>query len=193
LKAKRGVNKALNKKATQTNSKKTAKSGSDHEKPAVHQKELKELRDKLTECEQLLFDSNEQYLSLAAEFDNYRKRTQKEMGDIIEYAGEKVLRNILPILDDFERALANHEDNEESDETLQKGLEMIYKKFIKTLSDMDVKSMETVNQLFDPDLHHAVMAKEVENVDADLVVEEFEKGYLFKKHVLRHAKVVVSK
>jgi len=193
LKAKRGVNKALNKKATQTNSKKTAKSGSDHEKPAVHQKELKELRDKLTECEQLLFDSNEKYLRLAAEFDNYRKRTQKEMGDIIEYAGEKVLRNILPILDDFERALANHEDNEESDETLQKGLEMIYKKFIKTLSDMDVKSMETVNQPFDPDLHHAVMAKEVENVDADLVVEEFEKGYLFKKHVLRHAKVVVSK
>ncbi|MBN2602119.1 MAG: nucleotide exchange factor GrpE [Candidatus Marinimicrobia bacterium] len=180
----------MNKKVTQTRTKKTTKSRSDHEKPAAHEKEL---MDKLTECEQLLYDSNEKYLRLAADFDNYRKRTQKEMGDIIEYAGEKVLRNILPILDDFERAVLNQENNEEPDETLQKGLEMIYKKFIKTLSDMDVKPMETVNQPFDPDLHHAVMAKEVENVEADIVLEEFEKGYLFKKHVLRHAKVVVSK
>ncbi|MDO9548112.1 MAG: nucleotide exchange factor GrpE [Candidatus Marinimicrobia bacterium] len=183
----------MDKKTTQTSSKKTANSGSDKTKPTAHQKELKELKDKLTECEQLLFDSNERYMRLAAEFDNYRKRTQKEMGDIIEYAGEKVLRNILPVLDDFERAMANHEGDEDSDETLQKGLEMIYKKFTKTLFDMDVKPMETVNQPFDPDLHHAVMAKEVEDVDADIIVEEFEKGYLFKKHVLRHAKVVVSK
>ncbi len=183
----------MNKKTTQSSSNKATGSGSNHAKPTAHQKEIKELKNKLTECEQLLFDSNEKTMRLAAEFDNYRKRTQKEMGDIIEYAGEKVLRNILPILDDFERAMANHEDDEESGETLQKGLEMIYKKFTKTLSDMDVKPMETVNQPFDQDLHHAVMAKEVENVDSDIVVEEFEKGYLFKKHVLRHAKVVVSK
>ena len=176
----------MDKKTTKTSSKKTAK-------PTAHQKEIKKLKDKLTECEQLLFDSNEKYMRLAAETDNYRKRTQKEMGDIIEYAGEKVLRNILPILDDFERALVSHEGDEQSCESMQKGLEMIYKKFLKTITDMDVKPIESVNQPFDPDFHHAVMAREVEGIEADMVVEEFEKGYLFKKHVLRHTKVVVSK
>ena len=76
---------------------------------------------------------------------------------------------------------------------MQKGLEMIYKKFNKALVDMGVRPIESLNQPFDPEFHHAVMAREVKEVDPDVVIEEFEKGYLFKKHVLRHAKVVVSK
>jgi len=183
----------LDKKTIKKSSKKTASADIKNVKPTAHQKEIKKLKDKLTECEHLLFNSNEKYMRLAAETDNYRKRTQKDMGDIIEYAGEKVLRNILPVLDDFERALISHKEDKKSDETLQKGLEMIYKKFTKTLTDMDVRAIESVNQPFDPDFHHAVMAREVEGVEADMVVEEFEKGYLFKKHVLRHTKVVVSK
>ena len=162
-------------------------------KPSKELKEIKKLKEKLTECEQLLVDNNQRYLRLAAEFDNYRKRTQKEINDIIEYAGEKVLRNIIPVVDDFERALASHEGEEISCDSLQQGLEMIYKKFTKILTDMEVKAIESVDQPFDPDLHHALMAKEVEGVEPDVVVEEFEKGYMFKKHVLRHAKVVVSK
>lgn len=183
----------MDKKATKTNTKKTTGGETKRTKSTAHQKEIKELREKLKEYEQRLMDSNEKYMRLAAETDNYRKRTQREMGEIIEYAGEKVLRNILPILDDFERALSSHEGAEDSDGALQKGLAMIYKKFVKTLADMDVKPIEALNQPFDPDLHHAVMAREVEGVEPDIVVEEFEKGYMFKKHVLRHAKVVVSK
>lgn len=175
------------------NTPKTTASSTKKAKPTKEQKELKKLKEKLTECEQLLFDSNQRHLRLAAEFDNYRKRTQREISEIIEYAGEKVLRNIIPVVDDFDRALASHEGEQTSCESLQQGLEMIFKKFTKTLADMDVKVMESMNQPFNPDLHHAVMAKEVEGVEPDMVVEEFEKGYTYKKHVLRHAKVVVSK
>ncbi len=173
--------------------KKPTVSASKKVKQSSHSKELKKLKEKLAESEQLLFEYNEKYLRMAADFDNYRKRIQKEMGEIIKYAGERVLRNILPVLDDFERALVNHEGDKDSEQTLQQGLEMIYKKFTKTIYDMDVKPIESLNQPFDPDLHHAVMAKEVEGVESEMVIEEFERGYLFKDHVLRHTKVVVSK
>jgi molecular chaperone GrpE len=183
----------LEKKQSKPVKSKTSATTPKKTKAAKEQKEIKKLKEKLAECEQLLFDSSQKHLRLAAEFDNYRKRTQKELADIIEYAGEKVLRNIIPIVDDFERALVSHEGEKPSGNTLQQGLEMIYKKFTKSLADMDVKAIEAVDQPFNPDLHHAVMAKEVEGVEPDMVIEEFEKGYLYKKHVLRHAKVVVSK
>ena len=180
-------------KKTNTKTKKATGSTVKKTKDSAHQKEIRKLKEKLKESEARLQECNEKFMRLAAETDNYRKRTQREMGEIIEYAGEKVLRNILPIIDDLDRALSSHGDSNDCEESLQKGLEMIYKKFIKTLTDMGVKPIESVNQPFDPDFHHAVMAREEENVKPDTVLEEFEKGYLFKKHVLRHAKVVVSK
>ncbi len=157
-----------------------------------HSKELKQLREKIEQYEKQLLDWNEKYLRLAADYDNYRKRIQKEIGEIIEYAGENMLRNFLPILDDIERALVNHKSaNEEN--PLSQGLELIYKKFVKTLKDMQVTAIESLNAPFDPHYHHAIMVKEVEGVDPNVVVEEFEKGYIFKDHVLRHSKVIVSK
>lgn len=178
------------KEETKTSAKKT---GASKPKKTGHDKEIAKLQGKIKEYEEKLAETSEKYIRLAAEFDNYRKRTQKEMGDIIEYAGEKVLRNILPILDDFERALNSHDDDDSSGDSLHQGLEMIFKKFSKTLADMDVRPIESLDKPFDPDLHHAVMAKEVEGVEPDIVVEEFEKGYTYKQHVLRHSKVVVSK
>jgi len=152
----------------------------------------KELKKKLSEKEKELKEFNDRYLRLAAEFDNYRKRTEKEIREIIEYAGEGVLRQVLPILDDFERALHNNCKNS-TDKSVQAGLELIHKKFIKTLEDLGVKPIESLNKPFDPDFHHAVSARNEKNVEPETVVEEFEKGYMYKKHVLRYAKVVVSK
>ncbi|MCD6441541.1 MAG: nucleotide exchange factor GrpE [Candidatus Marinimicrobia bacterium] len=183
----------LEKNKAEVDSTKTAADKAKTSRKSVESKELKELKKKLAESKKQVRELNEKYLRLAADYDNYRKRTQKELGNIIEYAGERVLRNILPILDDLERAISNHESGEDSDQTLQQGLGMIYKKFMKTLNDMNVQPMKSQNQPFDPDLHDAVMAKEIEGVEPDMVVEEFEKGYMFKDHVLRHAKVVVSK
>lgn len=180
-------------KENKTSVKKTGAKIQKKTKATGHDKEIAKLKSKIKECDEQLAEMKDKYIRLVAEFDNYRKRTQKDMGEIIEYAGEKVLREILPVLDDFERALNSHGENEKSSDSLQQGLGMIYKKFIKTLADLDVRVIESLNKPFDPELHHAVMAKEVEGVEPDIVVEEFEKGYMYKKHVLRHSKVVVSK
>ncbi|MGC9363350.1 MAG: nucleotide exchange factor GrpE [Fidelibacterota bacterium] len=180
-------------KENKTSAKKTDERIQKKTKATGHDKEIAKLKSKIKECDEQLAEMKDKYIRLVAEFDNYRKRTQKDMGEIIEYAGEKVLREILPVLDDFERALNSHGENEKSADSLQQGLGMIYKKFIKTLTDLDVRAIESLNKPFDPDLHHAVMAKEVEGVEPDIVVEEFEKGYMYKNHVLRHSKVVVSK
>ena len=84
-------------------------------------------------------------------------------------------------------------DRNSTDKSVQAGLELIHKKFIKTLEDLGVKPIESLNKPFDPDFHHAVSARNEKNVEPETVVEEFEKGYMYKKHVLRYAKVVVSK
>lgn len=164
-------------------------------KQSVEKEELDpkiaELETRIAEQEKILIDAKEKFLRLAADFDNYRKRREKEFGDIVEYAGEEVLRNILPVLDDLERACNNVAVNGE--QTLQEGLELIYRKFQKTLQNFGVEPIESLNQPFDPYFHHAVMAREEAEVAPEIVLEEFEKGYKYKSHVLRHAKVVVSK
>ena len=160
--------------------------------PSKAEKERLKLQEQLEEKEQEIKVLNDRYLRLAAEFDNYRKRREKEFSEIVTYAGESVLRNILPVLDDIERAL-KHGSGAASGQSLRDGLELIYKKFMKVLKDFGVEPIEALEKPFDPDLHHAMMTRELEGTQADLVVEEFEKGYKFKEHVLRHSKVVVSK
>lgn len=179
------------KKKKEEENKETPKMKVKTEKKSTVSKE-KELKKKLSEKERELIEFNDRYLRLAADFDNYRKRTEKEIREIIEYAGEGVLRQVLPILDDIERALCNKDKNI-SEESVQKGLELIHKKFVKTLEDLSVKPIESLNKPFDPDFHHAVLAREEKGIEPEMVVEEFEKGYVYKKHVLRYAKVVVSK
>lgn len=155
-------------------------------------KELRRLRKKVREKKRELAECNEKYLRFAAEFDNYRKRTDKEFIRIIEYAGESVLREILPLMDDIERAIDNKgEDQTES--SIREGVELIYKKFVKILKDLGVEPMDSLGKPFDPDFHHAMMARKEKKSAPNTIVETFEKGYKYKKHVLRHAKVVVSK
>ncbi|MDD5540389.1 MAG: nucleotide exchange factor GrpE [Candidatus Neomarinimicrobiota bacterium] len=153
---------------------------------------IAELESTVAQQEKTLIEVNEKYLRLAADYDNYRKRREKEFADIIEYAGEEVLRNILPILDDLERAFNNLKPEGE-EQSLREGLELIYRKFQKTLQNLGVEPIESLSQPFDPYFHHAVMTREASDVAPDIVVEEFEKGYKYKNHVLRHSKVVVSK
>ena len=191
--------KEKDKKIKEEKSKETPKKGVKTERKTTISKRVskkaykeKELKKKLSEKEKELKEFNDKYLRLAAEFDNYRKRTEKEIRGIIEYAGEGVLRQFLPILDDFERALHNNGKNS-TDKSVQVGLELIHKKIIKTLEGLDVKPIESLNKPFDPDFHHAVLARDEKDVEPEIVVEEFEKGYLYKNHVLRYAKVIVSK
>jgi molecular chaperone GrpE len=153
---------------------------------------VKELKKKLSEKEKEVSELNDKYLRLAADFDNYRKRAEKEIGEIITYAGEEVIKKILPILDDIERAINNGENNKNKD-SLNEGLKLIYKKFTKVLNELGVEQIEAIGGAFNPGLHHAIMTREEEGIKPDIVIEEFEKGYKLKDRVIRYAKVVVSK
>lgn len=131
-----------------------------------------------------------EYLFLMAEFDNYRKRVTREKADIIKNAAERVLLEILPIVDDFERALAATADSTES---LREGMTLIYSKLIKYLERNGVKPMDTDGKPFDPDFHEAIAKIPAPSDELKgKVVDTTTKGYMLNDKVLRHAKVAVG-
>jgi molecular chaperone GrpE len=153
--------------------------------------ELKQSQEKIIELEKQLNEYKDAYLRKAAEFENYKHRVDKEQGNLLKYAGEAVIKNILPVYDDLERSL-DHISNENSFESLKKGLELVFEKFTKILNAQGVKKIEAKGKPFDVDLHEALMQQPAEGVDPHTVLEVIEQGYIYKDKVLRHAKVVVS-
>lgn len=136
---------------------------------------------------------NNSYLRLHAEFDNYRKRTLKEKVEIIKAGGEKVLTDIIPLVDDFERALETVQ-NADNKEAIVEGLELIYSKFISFLNQNGVKEMEAIGEKFDADKFEAVTTIQVEDKSQkDVVVDCIQKGYKLDEKVLRFPKVIVGK
>ena len=127
-----------------------------------------------------------------AEFDNFRKRTEKEKSAMFEIGAKSVLERILPIVDNFERGLASIPENEK-ESTTAVGMEKIYKQLVKALEELDVKPIEAVGKEFSPDFHNAVMQAEEEGVGENIIVEEFQKGYMYRGSVLRHSMVKVNK
>ena len=125
-----------------------------------------------------------------AEFDNYRKRTEKEKASMYVIGAKDIVEKILPIVDNFERGLATVEHPE--DDPFADGMNKVYKQLTKTLEDMGVTVIEAVGKEFDPNLHNAVMHVEDENVGENIVVEEFQKGYKYKDIVVRHSMVKVA-
>ena len=126
-----------------------------------------------------------------AEFDNFRKRTEKEKAAMYEIGAKDIIEKILPVLDNFERGLAAVPEDEKGS-SFAEGIEKIYKQFVKTLEDAGVETIEAVGQQFDPNLHNAVMHVEDEEAGENIVVEEFLKGYMYKGSVVRHSMVKVA-
>lgn len=126
-----------------------------------------------------------------AEFDNYRKRTEKEKGQMFDSGAGMIIEKILPVIDDFERGLAAMSD-EEKETSFGKGMEMIYKKFTGILKDAGVSEIEAVGKEFDPAFHNAVMQAPSEEYESGVVIQELQKGYMFKEKVLRHSMVTVA-
>ena len=126
-----------------------------------------------------------------AEFDNFRKRTEKEKSAMYEIGAKSVIEKLLPIVDNFERGFAavTEEDKEDS---FVKGMEMVYKQILTTFETIGVKPIEAVGQEFNPDLHNAVMHVDDEEVGENIVVEEFQKGYTYHDSVVRHSMVKVA-
>lgn len=147
--------------------------------------EVKVLLEKLAEMQ-------DKYLRLSAEFDNYRKRTLKEKMDISRYAGEELLKEILPVMDDFERAL-NHMESSANCEGIKEGIDLIYVKLSDFLKRNGVKEIESLNSNFDLDLHDAAAKIPVAEEDKKgKIVEVILKGYYLKDKVLRHSQVVIG-
>ncbi|MGI6094931.1 MAG: nucleotide exchange factor GrpE [Lachnospiraceae bacterium] len=126
-----------------------------------------------------------------AEFENYRKRTEKEKTTMYEYGAKDVVEKILPVVDNFERGLAGVSEEERNDPFVE-GMDKIYKQMLTVLEDMGVKPIEAVGQEFDPNFHNAVMHVEDEEAGENIIVEEFQKGYMYKESVVRHSMVKVA-
>ena len=155
-------------------------------------KQEEKLRNKLKEAKHESEVLKDRLLRTAAELDNFRKRTEREISQIIQNANSGIIKDLLPIIDDLERSLSNVQENEGCKE-FQKGIELIYQKLFLILRGYGLKPMESLNIPFDVELHDALLQVEKEGVEAGLVIEEHEKGYYFKDKVLRHAKVIVNK
>ena len=149
--------------------------------------------DKIVETvEQKLADINNKYLRLSAEFDNYRKRTLKEKIDLTKSAGESILANLLPVGDDFDRAVKMMENTSEI-EAIKEGVDLIYNKFKEFLKQNGVKEIESDNCEFDIDLHEAVTKIHVKDKKLKgKVVDVIQKGYYLNDKVIRYSKVVIG-
>ena len=126
-----------------------------------------------------------------AEFENFRKRTEKEKSTMFDMGAKSVLEKLLPIIDNFERGFAGLCEEQMSDPFVS-GMDMVYKQLVKALADMGVEPIEAVGKPFDPNLHNAVMHVEDENLGENTVAQEFQKGYLYHGSVVRHSMVQVA-
>lgn len=154
--------------------------------------ETAELNSKIESLEKELENSKKEYLFLMAEFDNFRKRTLKEKSEIIKNGAESAMRDLLPVVDDFERALQAINENNEI-EGLKKGVSLIYNKFIKYLEKNGVKAIDSNNKDFDTELHEAVTTfPAADESQKGKIIDTVQKGYTLNDKVLRHAKVVVG-
>ena len=126
-----------------------------------------------------------------AEFDNFRKRTEKEKSAMYEVGAKDIIEKILPVIDNFERGLSAVTE-EQKDDSFVTDMEMIYKQMITTLDGVGVKVIDAVGQEFNPDLHNAVMHVEDEEAGENIIVEEFQKGYTYRDSVVRHSMVKVA-
>ena len=162
------------------------------EAPAAELTVEEQLANMLAEAQQMVSEEREKYLRLSAEFDNYRKRTLKEKAELIKNGAEKTLTAILPVLDDFERALKNMEASEET-KAMKEGVELIFNKFQKVLGQEGLQKIETEGQAFDTDFHEAIALIPAPSEDLKgKILDCVQTGYLLNDKVIRHAKVAVA-
>ena len=154
-------------------------------------KELAELEEKLKSTELELENYKDRLLRKAAEFENYKRRVENDQMNFLKYAAESLIIKLLPVIDDFERSLSHMNDAKDI-ESVKEGVKLVYDKLMKMLQDQGVKAIDAVGKPFDVHYHEAIMQRKAEGVEPHTVIEEFEKGYVYKDRVIRHTKVAVS-
>ncbi len=166
----------------------TSEGDEEVKKKGFFNKDKKEKKDKK---DQKIDELTDQYRRTLAEFDNYRKRTEKEKTAMFEVGAKDIIEKLLPVIDSFERGLATVSE-EQKTEPFVDGMDKIYKQLVKQLEDAGVKEIEALDKEFDPNLHNAVMHVEDENVGENIIVEVFQKGYTYRDSVVRHSMVKVA-
>lgn len=165
----------------------------EEEKPSTESK-LKRFgkkKDKAVEkLEEKLADLEDKRVRQLAEFENFRKRSEKEKSQMFEMGAKTVVEKILPVIDNFERGLAGIPE-EEKEAPFVQGVELVYKQFVTALGELGVQPIEAVGKEFNPDYHNAVMAVDDDSLESGTVAEEMQKGYMYKESVVRHSMVKV--
>ena len=149
--------------------------------------------DRVKELELQLNELQDKQLRLKAEFENFRKRKEKEIIDLIRYEGKDVIKSMISVVDDLERLYAAVKKNDELDQSLKEGMALIQSKVEKIFSELNVTSFGEAGDSLDSELHDALMVRQEEDKNDNEIIEVFEKGYLYRDRVIRHAKVVVNK
>jgi len=159
------------------------------------QKEVEEVankaEEKIAELETQVKELQDKLLRKAAEFENFKRRTENDQFNLINYAAEGFISKLLPVIDDFERSL-KHIDDDNNIDAVKEGIKLVYEKLLKVLDEQGVKKMKVKGEPFNVDYHDALMQKKDDSVPAHTVLEEIETGYLYRDKVIRHAKVIVS-
>jgi len=150
-----------------------------------------DLNQKIIELEKELNEYKDRLLRKAAEFENYKRRTENDQLNLFKYAAESFIMKLLPVIDDFERSL-QYIDSSKDIESIKQGILLVYDKFSKLLEDQGVKKIESVGKPFDVHYHEALLQRTVDDQEPHIVLEELESGYMYKDRVIRHSKVIVS-
>jgi molecular chaperone GrpE len=161
-----------------------SEASAEEEAPTPEQLKVKELENELAEA-------GSRYLRLQADYDNFRRRTREEKSQERKLRAQDLVQDLLPVLDNFKRALEIETTNDET-QSLKQGLEMVYRQFFDALKKEGVEEVEALNQPFDPNLHQAVMQEDTEGVEPNTVVAVFQSGYSLNGRVIRPAMVKVS-
>ena len=149
------------------------------------------LEEKVKALVQEINQYKELALRKAAEFENYKRRTENDQLNLLKYAAESLIIKILPMIDDLERSI-EHMTEETYVQKIKEGIQLVYNKFVKTLDEQGVKKMESIGKPFNVEFHEALMQRADDSVPPHTVIDELETGYMYKDRVIRHAKVIVS-
>ena len=151
---------------------------------STHKKDDKKIKDRLKDLEQ-------KNLRLLADYENLKKRKNEEILGLLKYSGENLIKQLIPIFDDLDRIISES-DKENKKNALYEGIEILSNKLYKVLLDNNIQKFDSVGEIFDSNLHDALMMKNSKK-NKDVIVEEFEKGYKYHDKIIKHSKVVVSK
>lgn len=165
--------------------------GQEAVKEGKEKKNLFKKKEKKDKKDELIEELNDKVKRQMAEFDNFRKRTEKEKSAMYEVGARSVVEKILPVVDNFERGLQTVPEEQKNDAFVE-GMDKIYKQLLTSLEEIGVKPIEALGAQFDPDFHNAVMHVDDEACGENEIVEEFQKGYMYRETVVRHSMVKVA-